>query len=136
VELFGQQGRRLKEPGYREALAGHGILVVEGFNDAIALDAIGVPAVAICSNRITQEQVAKIAYWSKRLCDGRVTLMFDCEPSGDEGAKEALWLLAEQGLDVRLAWSQGMHGGAFAGRQPESLTQEEWESVLLPGVVR
>jgi len=136
LELFGQQGRRLKEPGYREAVAAHGILVVEGFNDVIALDALGVPAVGICSNKITAEQVEKIAYWSKRLCEGKVTLMFDCQDTGDEGAKEALWLLAEQHVDVRLAWSQAMHGGEFRGRQPESLTREEWESVLRPAVVR
>ncbi len=125
LECFGQQGRRLREPGYREAVARDGIVVVEGFNDVIGLDNIGVPAIAICSNRITAEQADKITHWMQRLASGRVSLMFDCEDTGDEGAKEALWLLAQRGLDVRLAWSQAMHGGKFAGRQPESLTKEE-----------
>ena len=30
---------------------------------------------------------------------------------------------------VRLAWSSAMHGGAFKGRQPESLGREEWEQI-------
>ncbi len=136
LELFGQHAARLREPGYREAIKEHGVIVVEGFNDVIALDALGVPAVGICSNKITVEQVEKIAHWSKRLCGGKVTLMFDCEETGDEGAKESLWLLAQAGVDVRLAWSQAMHGGEFRGRQPESLAREEWESVVRPAVVR
>ena len=52
-------------------------------------------------------------------------LMLDCEPSGIDGAKEALWYFAEQQFDVRLAWSPSMHSGAFAGRQPESLTRDD-----------
>jgi hypothetical protein len=102
----------------------------------IGLDNLGIPAVAICSNRITAPQVDKIAYWAERLAEGKVTLMFDCEPTGDEGAKEALWLLAERSLDVRLAWSQAMHGGKFAGRQPESVTRQEWDEVLRVGIER
>jgi len=47
---------RLKEPGYRESIARHGIIVVEGFNDVISLDNLGIPAVAIMSNRITERQ--------------------------------------------------------------------------------
>jgi hypothetical protein len=136
LELFGQHGSRLKEPGYRETIVRQGILIVEGFNDVIGLDNLGIPAVAICSNRITAPQVEKIAYWAGRLADGKVSLMFDCEPTGDEGAKEALWLLVQRSLDVRLAWSQAMHGGTFAGRQPESITQQEWDEVVRPGIER
>jgi DNA primase len=136
LELFGQHGSRLKEPGYREIIAGEGILVVEGFNDVIGLDNLGIPAVGICSNRITAKQVEKIAYWAKRLAEGKVSLMFDCEATGDDGAKEALWLLAQRGLDVRLAWSQAMHGGKFAGRQPESITREEWDEAVRQSVER
>ena len=62
--------------------------------------------------------------------------MFDCEDTGDEGAKEALWLLAQRGLDVRLAWSKAMHGGQFAGRQPESLTADEWQTAIQPAITR
>jgi hypothetical protein len=131
LELFGQQSSRLQEPGYREAIGKHGIIVVEGFNDVIGLDNIGIPAVAIMSNRITEAQVEKVTRWAKRLAGGRVTLMFDCEPSGVDGAKEALWEFAQRCLDVRLAWSPTMHAGEFSGRQPESLSRAEIDSLLL-----
>lgn len=136
LEFYGQHAQRLEEPGYREAIAQHGLVVVEGFNDVIALDVMGIPAVGICSNRMTDEQVRKLARWSKRLAGGKVVLMFDCQATGDEGAKEALWMLAQRGLDVRLAWSQVMHGGKFAGRQPESLDLKEWQTAILPWIAR
>ena len=129
-ELFGQQASRLKEPGYREAIARQGVIVVEGFNDVIGLDKLGVPAVAICSNRITEAQVTKIAGWAEQLADRKVTLLFDCEQTGDDGAKEALWLFAQRGLDVRLGWTQTMHGAAFKNRQPESLSSSEWSNLV------
>ena len=55
-----------------------------------------------------------------------MTLLFDADEAGDTGAKETLWQLVQRGLDVRLGWSCGMHGGKFAGRQPEMLTAVEW----------
>ena len=82
------------------------------------------------SNRITESQVEKVANWARQIAEGKVTLLFDCEQTGDDGAKEALWLLAERGLNVRLGWSQAMHGGEYKGWQPESLTREEWETVI------
>jgi hypothetical protein len=136
LELFGQNGSRLKEPGYRESVARCGIIVVEGFNDVIGLDALGVPAVAIMSNKITEAQVTKIEPWARSLAGGKVSLLFDADEAGDTGAKEALWLLAQRGLDVRLGWSRGMHGGRFAERQPENLTCEEWEQVIRLAIVR
>lgn len=136
LELFGQQASRLSEPSYREIIAHCGVIVVEGMNDVIGLDNLAVPAVAICSNRLTTEQVTKIARWANQLAGGKVALLFDCEQSGDDGAKEALWLLAERGLDVHLGWSQCMHAGRFRGRQPEELTREEWETAILPSISR
>lgn len=136
AELFGQHAGRLVEPGYREAIADHGIVVVEGFNDVIALDNLHVPAVAICSNKITEAQVTKVERWAKRLAAGNVSLLFDADEAGDAGAKEALWLLAQRGLDVRLGWSRSMHGGAFGGKQPEYLTAQEWCSVIRRSIAR
>lgn len=136
MELFGQHASRLQEPGYREHLWRTGILVVEGFNDVIGLDNLGIPAVAIMSNKITDEQVTKVEQWSRQLAQGRVTLLFDADDAGDEGAKEALWRLAQRGLDVRLAWTQAMHGDSFRGRQPESLTHQEWQQVIRPAIER
>ncbi len=136
LELFGQQAARLAEPGYREMIARCGVLVVEGFNDVLGLDAIGVPAVAVMSNAITEPQVTKIERWSRLLGGGKVGLLFDADEPGDGGAKETLWLLAQRGLDVRLGWSRAMQGGKFAGRQPETLTAEEWHQAIRPALER
>jgi len=130
LELYGQQSSRLREPGYRDFIAEHGLVVVEGFNDVIGLDNLGVPSLGIMSNRMTEAQGEKIIRWAKQLASGRVVLMFDCQPSGTEGAKEALWYFAERQLDVRLAWSPTMHGGEFVGKQPESVTRAEVEALL------
>ena len=130
LELYGQHAGRLKEPGYREFIGQHGLVVVEGFNDVIGLDNLGIPAVGILSNRMTAAQVEKVARYARQLASGRVVLMFDCEPTGVEGAKDALWQLAQRGLDVRVAWTPASHGGAFAGKQPESITQTEAERLI------
>lgn len=131
VELFGQQSSRLREPGYREAISRCGIIVVEGFNDVIGLDALGIPAVGIMSNKITAGQVAKVERWANALAAGKVTVLFDADDAGDEGAKEAAWQFLQRDLNVRLGWSQAMHGGVFKGRQPESLTAEDWALSLV-----
>lgn len=130
LELFGQHASRLQEPGYREFLAEHGLIVVEGFNDVIGLDNLGVPALGIMSNRMTEAQGDKIARFAKQVGGNRVNLMFDCEATGTDGAKEALWFFAERQLDVRLVWSPAMHKGAFQGQQPESLNREELMTML------
>jgi len=126
IELFGQH--RLGEEAFREQAASLGLVVVEGPNDVIRLDCLGVPAVGLCSNTVTREQVEKLARHARELCGGRVTLMFDCDPEGENGAKQALWELA-QVCRPTLAWSREMHGGKFAGKQPESLSEEEWTTI-------
>ena len=79
--------------------------MVEGFNDVLGLDPLGIPAVTIMSNKINDEQVGKVERWAKSLASGKVTLLLDADAAGDTGAKECLWLFAERGLDVRLGWS-------------------------------
>jgi hypothetical protein len=125
-ELFGQH--RLHEEGAKEKLAGLGIVVVEGPNDVIALDVLGVPAVGLCSNTVTGEQVEKISQLAHAVGGGVVTLMLDCDAEGENGARLALVEIAQH-CPVRLAWSSSMHGGTFKGRQPESLTADEWQRV-------
>lgn len=88
------------------------------------------------SNRITANQVDKITRWSQQLAGGKVTLLFDCEPTGDDGAKEALWLFAQRSLHIRLGWSQAMHGGAFRGRHPVNLTRKDLDGVILAPTAR
>jgi hypothetical protein len=128
LELFGQHATRLEEPGYRNSIQELGIVVVEGPNDVIGLDALGVPAVALCSNTITDAQAEKIARWAHRLASGQVTLALDCDEQGEQGARQAVFELAQR-CRVRLAWSMSMHGGRFRGRQPESLARGEWEAL-------
>jgi hypothetical protein len=53
-------------------------------------------------------------------------LLLDGDPTGEAGAKEALFLLAKT-CDVRLGWSSSAFSGQFASRQPESLTRDEWD---------
>ena len=126
LELFGQHASRLQEPSYREQLSELGLIVVEGRTDVIALDCLGVPSVGLMSNIMTREQAAKLTRFAKLLAGNRIVLLLDCDPAGETGAKEALWLLA-QTCDVRLGWSSSAFSGQFAGRQPESLTRDEWD---------
>ena len=131
LELYGQNGAaRLQEPHVRESLASIGLVVAEGPNDIIKLDTLGVAAVGLCSNKATDDQVEKIARFARRTANGRVVLMPDNDPEGEEGFKELLWRLNQcEGVTVRLAWSSLMFDGAFARRQPESLSFEEWNVV-------
>ena len=125
-ELYGQHASRLAEPGYCEALLRHGLVIFEGFNDVIALDALGIPAVAIMSNRMTDEQAAKIERFATQVADRKILLFFDADTPGDAGAKEALWHFSQRGLKVRLGWTGLMHNCTFAGREAESCTPKEW----------
>jgi hypothetical protein len=90
IELAGQHASRLQEPGYREFIEQHGLTLVEGFNDVIGLDNLGVPALGIMSTWMTEAQGGKVLRFAKQLGENRVNLMFDCEESGSVGAKEAL----------------------------------------------
>ena len=130
IELFGQQASRLQEPGYREFIQKHGLIIVEGFNDVIGLDNHGIPALGIMSNRMTETQGEKITRFAKQLGIDRINLMFDCDEPGTEGAKDALWFFAARKLDVRLVWSPSMHNSEFQGSQPESLSQSNVETLL------
>ncbi len=130
LELFGQQASRLKEPGYREFIQQHGLIVVEGFNDVINLDSLSVPSLGIMSNCMTDEQGEKIIRFARQLGVNRVNLMFDCDDAGTAGAKEALWFFAEQQVEVRLIWSSTMHNGDHSQRQPELLSSSELEFLI------
>ncbi len=128
LELYGQQSNRLREAGYRETIAEIGILVVEGMNDVIRLASLETPSVAVMSNRITKHQVEKIVRWARRLAGGRVSVMFDNDQRGEEGARQAVWELSQH-VSVQTAWSAEMFDGQFVGREPESLSPEEWQTV-------
>ena len=55
-------------------------------------------------------------------------MMLNCDAEGDNRARQAVAELAQH-CAVRLAWIRQIHGGRFADRQPESLSQEEWQLI-------
>jgi DNA primase len=91
--LFGQH--RLRQEGTTEKLRGLGLVVVEGPNDVIRLDTLGVPAVALCSNAISREQAAKVARLAREVGGGVVTVFLDCDAEGENGMRQALGYLSQ-----------------------------------------
>lgn len=81
------------------------------------------------SNRITDEQSERLVGYAKTFGGGRVGIMHDADIHGDEGAKETLWRMHEQGIDAYLVWSRRKCGGRYADRQPESVTSDEWQAL-------
>ena len=133
LEIFGQH--RLGDEAVQQKIRDLGFLVVvEGPNDLIGLDTLGVPGVGLCSNAITKEQVEKVANWAHRLTEGRVVVLDDCEPERERQSKDLVFTLAEH-CSVRRGWSPSSQGGRFRGRQPESLTREEWEEMIRPALL-
>ncbi len=126
IELYGEH----------EVAEGNSLVIVEGPNDAIRLHSLGVSAVAVCSNTITREQAAKAAKLAREMgseISGGIrtaimTLLLDCDEEGCNGVGQALPLLAEHG-PVRLGWNRTMHDGRYWGRQPESLSLDDWRSI-------
>lgn len=127
LELWGEHVVRAEEgPSVHPRV---GLVVVEGPNDAINLHALGVPAVALCSNTITQEQVARIARLAGERFGELTTLLLDCDDEGERGVEQVLPLLAEH-VHVRLPWRRASRGGKFKNRQPESLSAAEWNELV------
>ena len=126
LELFGAD--HLHEEGRPEQIQKLGLILVEGPNDVIRLDTLGVPAVAICSNTITREHAVKVALLAHELGNGIVTALLDCDPEGLNGMTQCLGTLAQL-TPVRLAWNDRMFGGKFRGRQPESLRIDELQEI-------
>jgi hypothetical protein len=127
LELYGQEF--LPDERFRESLANHGLILVEGFTDRIRLHELGVMSVAMMSNQLTDEQTTKLVRFANEYAGGRVGLMHDADGPGDDGAKESLWRLHQAGVDAYLVWSRRTHGGRFDGRQPESLGDDEWSDI-------
>jgi 5S rRNA maturation endonuclease (ribonuclease M5) len=122
--LYGEQ--RLRDPKIVEQIKALGtVVIVEGPNDAIRLSLFGVPAVGICSNRITGEQADKLARWARDLGNVPLTLLLDLDPEGETGMQQALWELAQR-CPVKVGWSRSMFNGRFGERQPESVSSDEW----------
>jgi 5S rRNA maturation endonuclease (ribonuclease M5) len=126
LQFFGEH--RLAEPEVREAIQRlRHLIVVEGPNNTLRLAALNVPALAVCSNRITREQAERVGRWCREL-GVTAAVLFDGDTEGEAGAQQAVGELAHH-CPVRLGWSRGMFSGRFKDRQPESLTDEEWEEL-------
>ena len=111
----------LREPEAAEKLQRLGLIVVEGPNDVIRLDTLGVPAVGLCSNTITREQAAKAAQLARELAGGVVTVFLDCDAEGENGMKQCLGYLAQLDAGAAGVDEQDVRR-QVQGRQPESLT--------------
>ena len=135
LELYGQAAERLADRRLKESLGRIGLVVVEGMNDVIRLSGLGIAAVGLCSNKATDDQIEKLERFARSAGQDRIVLLPDNDDDGEAGFKELLWALAERGLDVRLGWSRRSHDGRFEGLQPEQLSDDVWENVLLPGIV-
>lgn len=59
-ELFGQQVSRLDDERLAESASENGLFVVEGMNDVVKPDTLGIASVGTCSNHATGTQVELI----------------------------------------------------------------------------
>ena len=129
LELYGGLAGRLAEPHVTESLQRYGIVVVEGMNEVLRLDVLGVAAVGLGSNKATNAQIEKIVRFARDAGENRVLLLPDCDEEGEAGFQTLLWRLSEENVNVRLGWSSRMFDGRYASRQPEQITEQEWTEI-------
>jgi 5S rRNA maturation endonuclease (ribonuclease M5) len=125
-ELFGEpQFQELSTP---DQVQQTGIVLVEGPNDVVNLHTLGVPALAVCSNMITETQADTLATMANQTPGGHISVMFDLDQEGENGAKQTVLQLAKR-CRVRLAWTIDLADSRFLNRQPESLTVDDWDTI-------
>lgn len=127
----GQIGNGTKATAEQQEL---GVILVEGPNDVMALNGLGVPAVAVCSNTVTDEQADKLAALAREFGGNTVSVMFDLDREGINGSQQTILETAKR-CRTRFAWTAELAGGLFKGRQPESVTLEEWETAIRPALM-
>lgn len=130
VELYGGQAARLTESYVQDSLSRFGIVICEGMNEVVRMDALGVAAVGLGSNKPTDDQVEKLTRFAKTAGGNRALLLPDCDEEGEQGFKELLWRLVEAGIETRLGFTSRTHDGLMKSRQPEDLTDEEWNAIV------
>jgi len=126
-ELFGlgfPQFQKLATPEYFEENPQTGIVLVEGQNDAINLQTLNIPTLAICSNIITETQEKKLATLANQTHNTHISIMFDLDKEGENVAKQTVLELAKR-CRVCIGWNSEIAGDQFKERQPEYMTQEE-----------
>ena len=119
AELYGGHASRLEESHVKESLAENGLVVVEGMNDVIRLDELGVCAVGLCSNRATRQQIQLIEKFANQTASGRVLLIPDRDSEGETGFKELLWELSKMSVQTSV-WLPQKSSGQPAW-QPEEV---------------
>ncbi len=126
-ELYGES--QFQELATPEQLQQTGIILVEGPNDVINLHTLGVPALAVCSNTVTETQADKLAFLANSIPGGYVSVMFDLDQAGEKGAKQTILELVKR-CCVRLAWTSELAASQFKGKQPESISRVEREELI------
>lgn len=129
LELYGGHADRMNDPYVQESLTEFGVVVTEGQNEVLRMERLGVAAVGLGSNKATDHQVDKLVRFAKKAGGNRALLLPDCDEEGESGFKELLWRLCEAGVQTRLGFTSNTHDGMMRGRQPEDLTNEEWEAI-------
>ena len=129
-ELYGQEW--INHERFASSLSQHGLIVCEGFNARLRLHQLDVMSVSLMSNQITEPQIERLQRLASTHSGGRIQLMFDLDEGGNDGAKETLWKLHQRGIPATLLWSNHSHAGRFTGRDPETVTDEEWHSISQP----
>ena len=129
LELYGGHATRLEEEYVRESLAKRGVVVVEGMNEVLRMETLGVAAVGLAGSKATEAQVSTLIRYARNAGENRIVLMPDCDEEGEAAFKELLWQLAEASVNVKLGCSSRKFDGRFAGRQPEDFSDQEWSEI-------
>ena len=121
VELYGQEYIHSQIIGHN--LAAIGLPVVEGCGDVLNLAAtLKTRAVGLLSNRMTNWQRETIVEMAHEVAGGVVTLLYDNDQAGNEGAAADAAELAKY-VRVQRAWSLDTHP-QYANLQAEQITPE------------
>lgn len=129
AELYGGHATRMQQDYVKESLQKYGVVVAEGMNEVLRMASLDVAAVGLSSNKATDMQVQKIVRFARAAGDNRVTLFPDCDDEGEAGFQSLLWRLHEERIHAKLGWSRQMFDGQFNGRQPESISDDEWTEI-------
>ncbi len=75
------------------------------------------------TNKVTAEQLKKLIRCARQLTNNCILLVPNYHEEGESGFKVLLWKLCEAKVTTSLGWSSKTN----AGRQPKSLTQQDWQ---------
>ena len=79
-------------------------------------------------------QLGRLALGLVRPTGGTVSVMFDLDREGVNGSQQAVLEIPKR-CRTRFAWTAALADGQFKGRQPESVTPQEWETAIHPALM-